>query len=171
MTLSNAPTIAIAITLLFASASAFSKQVVFKPSDQTIATKICLVATTSGIQVAAALASANDINFRQFKSSVACNGLSLSKFAAKYRQDKTSAKVGLSKTATLMANNTNTETQLCLDAVTMGERRARAIHSVTGKVLCNSKDLSDFVSSFNDIDVTIKESTNLRLVGKITMNN
>lgn len=153
-----------------ASASVLSKEVVLKASDQTIATNICLVAATKGMKIAATVASENDINFRQFKSSASCNGLSLANFATKFRQYKASKKVAPKPSIILMANNTDIESQLCLDAVTMGERKARAKHSVIATVLCNHKDLPDFVRSFNNQDVTIKKIANESLEDKIALN-
>ena len=155
----TASTIAIALTLSAASATA--KNVVLKPINEDLATQACLVAATDSMSAAKDLVIANGISFNEFRQTVSCNGMSLRVFANEYgyqnQQDSEEVSVIATRVA-LVAKNTNVESQLCLDAVKMGEDEARSLHSIDAPVMCNGLDLPDFLLSFANQEVEIRNT-------------
>lgn len=150
----SASTIAIALTL---SAAASAKTVVLKPINQNIETQACLVAATQGISAAKELVRANNINFIEFTSTLSCNGMSLSQFARELGTQRKQTSETSTRIA-LVAKNSNAESQLCLDAVTMGEQKARAKHAIDTPVLCNGQNLPVFLRSFKNQDVEVRNT-------------
>lgn len=149
-------TLAVAASLVLVSASAFSKELVLKPVDDKIETQVCYVAATEGLAAAKSLMFQNSINYPNFARTVTCNSMTIAEFAKTYsKQDDTSSKV--TKVA-LVAKNTRIESQLCLDAVVIGEDAARAKYDLYGEVLCNRQKLSTFVSKFDDQEVELRIS-------------
>lgn len=154
----SASSIAIAVTLTLASANTMANKVVLKPIDKTIATQVCYTAATEGLDVAKAIVKENRINFNKFRGTLKCNGLTLVDFTSKYAKKESSAKAETPARVTLVAKNSNVESQLCLDAVSMGEKAARAKYSIKTSVLCNNRDLPSFIRSFKKQNVTIRNT-------------
>lgn len=160
-TLSKALICSIAATFTLASASSMAKDVVLKPINETLETQACYLAATEGLDSAKAIVRKNRLDFAKFKATVTCNGLSLHDFAYEYGKKETTvvAETEQNKTASrvaLVATNTDIASQLCLDAVVMGERAARAKYDVQESVSCNNYDLSTFVRLFDEQEVVIK---------------
>lgn len=153
--LSSVSTLVIATTLSFASASAMAKNVVLKPIDLNLATEVCIAAADEGMVAARALVRANKLNFSTFKATVSCNGLSLREFAETYGEKETESTASRIK---LVPKNENVESQLCLDAVTMGEQAAREKYSIDAPIMCNNRDLGDFVRNFSSQTVLVSNT-------------
>ena len=147
-------TLAVAATLAVLSSSAFAKNVVLKPVNQNIETQACYVAATEGLAATRTLLFKNNLSYASFARTVTCNDMSLAKFAKTYQQQD-EAKSDTVKQIALVAKNSNTASQLCLDAVVIGEDAARAKHDIYGSVLCNRQELSLFVSKFADQEVEL----------------
>ena len=157
--LSSASSIALAITLSLTSVVATANNVVLKPINENIETQACYTAATQGLNAAKELVSKENINFGIFKNSVTCNGLSLVDFAQQYGEQSGEQNAKSEATETrivLVAKNTNVESQLCLDAITMGERAAREKHAIDLPVTCNNLDLADFVRSYKKQEVLVR---------------
>ena len=144
-----------AITLLSAGSSfANTANVTFKPLNESLETQACLTAATEGLSAARKLVRENDINFGIFNKAVTCNGMKLAAFANTYFEQENQ---DAPKVVAIRAKNTNVESQLCLDAVLMGEEQARQKHDLLGvSVICNNKPLSSFVRSMNRDNVVVK---------------
>jgi hypothetical protein len=155
--LSSASTLVIATTLSFASASVMAKNVVLKPTDQKLATEVCIAAADEGLIAARALVRANKLNFSTFKATVSCNGLSLREFAETYGKKQSETEMTASRIK-LVPKNENVESQLCLDAVTMGEQAAREKYSIDAPVICNNRELGDFVRNFSSQTVLVSNT-------------
>jgi hypothetical protein len=160
----SASSIAVAITLTLASTQTLAKNVVLKPSDQSVATLACYAAATESLNAAKVIVRENGINFGIFRDSVKCNGLSLNRFAKKYsvQADNTKPKSEtlpevITRVA-LVPQDANVESQLCLDAVEMGERAARSKHAIRTPVLCNNLNLADFIRSFSQHEVMVRNT-------------
>jgi len=149
-------TLAVAASLVMVSGSVFSKTVVLKPLDEKLETKVCYVAATDGLANAKKLVADNGMNYASYARSVTCNSLSISEFAKTYSKQEESEDE-ITKVA-LVAKNANIESQLCLDAVVIGEDAARAKYDIYGSVLCNGRKLSSFVSRFENQDVELRIS-------------
>ena len=147
-------TLAVAATLVLASGSALAKNVVFKPVNDNFETQVCLTAATEGLAAAKTLVSSNDMNYVSFSRTVTCNDQSIAEFANSHATQEASS--GKATRIALKAKNTNVESQLCLDAVVIGEDAARAKYDVYGEVLCNRRSLSSFVSRYADQEVELR---------------
>ncbi|MDT0593393.1 DUF3718 domain-containing protein [Glaciecola petra] len=150
----------IAMLAAMASASSFcaiaeTQEFKFKAVDQNLETQVCLKAATEGLASAKQLVSENDINFSFFNKTVTCNGESLKSFANLYY--KSAVDVNEPKVVAVRAKNANVESQLCLDALIIGEEQARQKHDLQGvEVTCNDKPLSIFVRKFERQNLTVK---------------
>ena len=144
--------VATAMTLTFATATTMAKTVVLKPLDQNLETQACYTAATQGIDAAKTLVKEHNIRFSLFKNTVTCNGLRLVDFAHEFGEQEEKSGNIVTRIA-LVAVNTNVESQLCLDAVTMGEKKARNKHDIYAPVICNNLNLPDFVRSFKKREI------------------
>lgn len=153
----------ILISAALTSLSSFStiaetQEVRFKAVDQNLETQVCLKAATEGLAAAKTLVSQNDINFSFFNKSVTCNGESIRSFANLYFKSAEEAdEVNKPKMVAVKAKNSNVESQLCLDALLIGEEQARQKHDLQGvAVICNNKPLSVFVRNFERQNLTVR---------------
>jgi hypothetical protein len=145
-----------AISLLFsvAATQSFAKDVRLQPVDENIETTACLTAANEGYQAALRLVRANNIDSEQFSASVRCNGESLRTFAYMYRNNQASDNA---KKVALVAKNKNAASQACLEALTIGKDEALTKYGLKGEnVICNSKDISDFVRTYKSQNVEIR---------------
>jgi len=150
-------TYAAALCALTISNTAFATKVKFEALNDRLATQACIVSATEGLEAAKKLVQSQGVNFNTFKAAVSCNNQSLTAFS---RQYATTAKSTLDdaspvKRIRLVATTTDDASQLCLDAVALGEEEARAKHNFTGPVTCNYKSLSNFVRRFKNKQVEI----------------
>lgn len=149
--------LSLSLSLTVMSANAFASKVEFKKGSNDLETQVCYTAAKQGISAAKRLVQANNMNFNTFKTSVMCNGMSVSIFASKYakaRMGDPSVASQTVKVVALSALNQSPESQLCLDAVTMGEKQARVKHSMrNARIECNGEDISDFLESFKNMKV------------------
>ena len=153
----TASTIAIALTMSAGTATA--KTVVLKPINQNLETQACYVAATESMKAAKELVLASGVSFSEFRKTVTCNDMSLRDFANAYSQETEENSQDNNEKTTriaLVAKNANVESQLCLDAVTMGEQAARALHAINEPVACNGRDLSVFLRSFKNQQVEVR---------------
>lgn len=144
-----------AMTVATASQSfASSENVTFKPLNESLETQACLTAATEGMRATRKLVRENDVDFGLFNKSVTCNGMKLAQFANTYFEQDTTEEP---KVVAIRASNSNLESQLCLDAVLMGEEQARQKHDLHGvSVICNDKPLSSFVRSMTRDNIVVK---------------
>lgn len=131
---------AIATTTIpaFANTSAFTMQ------NENVETQACYTAATQGLDAAKAFLKSNDVNYFVFKETVVCNGMQINEFARKYHRNN--AQRAPLEVVSLNAENQSPESLLCVDAVSMGERKARIKHSMQNvSVRCNGKTITQFL--------------------------
>lgn len=148
-------TLAVTAILTLATSSVFAKDVVLKAVDTNFETKVCFTAASEGLSAAKSLVRQNDLSYGAFARAVSCNGLSIAQFAKQYGEETEITEVKGTRFA-LVAKNRTTESQLCLDAVVIGEEAARDKHDIYGEIICNRQDLSDFVESFENKEVEVR---------------
>ncbi|MFC3094348.1 DUF3718 domain-containing protein [Alteromonas sediminis] len=139
------------------SSTAFASKVKFEALNDGLATQACIVSATEGLEAAKALVQNQGLHFNTFKASVSCNNQSLTAFSRQYAMTAKSTLEDASqnKRIRLVATKTDSASQLCLDAVALGEEAARAKHNFNGPVSCNYKTLSNFVRRFKNKQVEI----------------
>lgn len=153
------PTLATSASLIVLSVNALAKDITLQPVAQNLETKACYVAATEGLTAARTLVSEHGVNFNTFSRSLTCNGMRIDRFAVKYRSQASSEIQEFQPTKiALVAKNSNAASQLCLDAIVMGENEARNKHDLYGPIICNGKDLPRFVNSYQDQEVEIRNS-------------
>jgi hypothetical protein len=152
----NTASIVLIAGLNIAGAQATTSKVIFKPVDQDLATQACYLAAKEGLSAARTLVQNNKLSFNEFRIGLSCNGMTISRFASEYRTEEES-KTGQTRIA-LKAKNSKVESQLCLDAVKMGEKAARAKYDIQESVICNNLELSDFVKTFTKKEATVLSS-------------
>ena len=129
----------------------------FKALDQSLETQVCIMAATEGLDAAKKLVRKKDINFGLFNQSVSCNGKSIKSFAKTYFEEEAQQEISAQKVVAVRAKNSSIESQLCIDAVMLGEEQAREKHGLQGvNVLCNNQPLSVFVYNINKKDMLVK---------------
>ncbi|MGQ8364720.1 hypothetical protein [Glaciecola sp. 1036] len=144
-----------ATALTLATMTASANTVVFKPLDSAFETQACQIAGAQGLEAAKTFIVNQGESYRRFLVSVTCNGVSISTFAKMHK----AAKEEKVQQVALVAKTNTVESQLCMDAVIMGEAQARAKHDVLeAPVLCNDKPLTKFVEKFAKADVVLKDS-------------
>lgn len=157
--LKNVSTLAVAVTLSLGAAETQAKDFVLKPVNQKIETQACYVAATEGLSAVKVLLKQHRESYAIFKHAVTCNGLNLADFAIEYnlnseqvreRFELENTKEPKQRQVSFVATNTNVESQLCIDAVTMGENAAREKHAIQAPIRCNSRRLTDFISTFKN---------------------
>jgi hypothetical protein len=154
-------TLTITATLTLACASSFANEVVFRATDNNLATQTCIIAATDGLEAVRTLVESKDLDYQLYKNSVSCNDMSLRNFAKSFaKQDVIDASSQNKETEVvkLVASTPNKESQLCLDAVMIGESRARARHNIDGPVICNDQYISSFVRNFRNKEVQLLAS-------------
>jgi hypothetical protein len=144
-------------TLFMFTASATSKNVTFEKSNESLETQACYTAAKKGLSATRALVRKNNIDFNHFKHNVLCNGERLTVFAVKHvrsRAGDPSLRKEVVKIVSLSTLDRSIESQLCFDAVMLGEQQAREKHNLRStKLTCNGKELSTFLKSFRNIKV------------------
>lgn len=153
-------TIALSVSLTVSSLSSMANNVVFKPTNNNLATQACYLAATQGMSAVKALVKNEHINFGLFKSVVSCNDLSLTKFANKYQpQIVEETKLVLAPTVALIAKNSSVESKVCLDALVIGEQRSRRMHNLEKyNITCNNQDIKTFVRKYKKQNVVVRNS-------------
>lgn len=142
----------------FASVPESQKKIVLKPVNDQVETQACYVAATQGVDAAKSFLQAKDYSFASFNSSVTCNGISIDQFAEKYavksKANQEAVEQSLSKVKLVAMNNR--ESQLCVDAVLLGEKEARVKHDAINDVIyCNNKTLGSFARSYQDKNIVL----------------
>lgn len=151
-------TIATTALITLASSYTFANDVVFKATDDSIASQACVAAATGGLRAVKDLVIENNINYNDFRSRVSCNSMSLTRFARTYASQNIVSESEEAKApefVRLVAKTQAVESQLCVDAAVMGEQAARAKHNVLDRVTCNGKVLSRFVKTLEDKEVEL----------------
>lgn len=144
-------------TITFASVSQ-SENVVLKPVNDNIETQACYVAATEGVNQAKSFLRANAFSFANFNSAVKCNGIGIADFAEKYsvKNDDTETAVQEELGTFKLVAMDNSASQLCVDAVLLGERKARIKHNALNDVVfCNDKSLGRFTRVFKDKNLSL----------------
>jgi hypothetical protein len=148
-------------TLFMFSASAFSKNVTFEKTDDNLETQACYTAATKGLSATRTLVRKNNVDYNNFKHNVLCNGERLTVFAVKYaraRAGDPSLQKELVKVVSLSTLDRSVESQLCFDAVMLGEQKAREKHNLRStKLTCNGKEVSRFLKSFKNKKVVTNQ--------------
>ncbi|WP_395344672.1 DUF3718 domain-containing protein [Ningiella sp. W23] len=138
------------------SINANANNIVLKTVNNTTETQACYVAATQGIDAAKSFIRANGDSFASFRATVSCNGLSITQFAKKFAEKADTEEVAPTFTQVKLVAMDNDAAQICVDAVVLGEKEARAKHGIkTETVYCNRKSLSRFARSFSNKDVTL----------------
>jgi len=148
-------TIATTALITLASSFTFANDVVFKATDDSIASQACVAAATGGLRAVKDLVIENNINYNDFRSTVSCNAMSLTRFARTYASQNIVSEAEAPEFVRLVAKTETVESQLCVDAAIMGEQAARAKHNVLDRVTCNGKVLSRFVKTLEDKEVEL----------------
>jgi hypothetical protein len=137
-------------TLAFTSSSVFANTVVFEKQADDFETQACYTAATQGIDVAKELLKNNNVSYNGFKNKTTCNGMKIDEFSAKYFNSTFESNQVLPIIA-LTALDQEPESQLCVDAATMGEKQARAKHNLKHvNVKCNGKNISTFLKDLKN---------------------
>jgi hypothetical protein len=141
------------LTLVALNASAFNLK--FEKTGNDLETKACYAAATDGVKAAKKIVRAEGVNYIELSSTLLCNGMKIKDFANKYA--KLQAKSDQAKTVkvvALSAMDRTLESQLCLDAVTMGEKAARTKYNMRNDAIkCNGKDISQFLKTLENTKV------------------
>ena len=126
----------------------------FTSSADNLETKVCMTAAAKGMSAAKALVNKSGLSFHSLNESVTCNGKSIKQFANTYYN-----KPGSPEKATvvsLVAQNNNVESKVCIDALSIGVSKAKAMHNVShGSVMCNGKTIGKFVKDFKKRNAVI----------------
>lgn len=143
--------------------TAQDSKLVLKAIDNNIETQSCIVAASKGLDKAKDLIETNGFNFYSFKKSLSCNGMSLSAFAEQFEENRlANLRSNQSETVStykVIATNQNKESQLCVDALAIGEDAARKKHGLlTESILCNQQPLRWFVKDFENKNLAIEEA-------------
>ncbi|MFT6270540.1 MAG: hypothetical protein ACJAVV_003379 [Alphaproteobacteria bacterium] len=151
-------TIALTLTLSATSLSSMANKIVFKPVNGNIETQACLLAATQGLKAAKIMVKKERVNFNRFKLAVSCNGLSLTEFANKYQPQIAQEVDPQSKPIiTLVAKNN--ESMVCLDALVVGEDKARKQHNVgDDSITCNDQNLKTFLRKYQKENFIVRNS-------------
>ncbi|MCG9760184.1 MULTISPECIES: exonuclease III [Pseudoalteromonas] len=127
------------------STTAFASQVEFTQADASPATKVCAVAAEQGFSAARREASSLGLFISRFSPSIHCNGEDIREFAkAAKRSQKQEKKVEL------IAEKTDTATELCLDAVRHGVNHLRLNNQQVRNLRCNDMPVKQFVKEFRN---------------------
>lgn len=152
-------TILLASALTIFSSGVFANAVSFTKQADDLETEACYTAATQGLASAKSFLRDSNINYTEFRSSVMCNGMSITQFAKKYFNSADNDAQSIEVVA-ISALDQNPESLLCVDAVTMGEKAARAKHGIKlGSVLCNGKEIGRFLKDFENRKVVKTDST------------
>ena len=155
----NRSILALSASLALISSNLVAKEVVLKPLNQNLETQACFVAANESISAAKALIAQNEVNFNTFSERLTCNGMRIERFANKYgKQEQAGGITALPKKVALVAENSDSASHLCIDALTIGENAARTKHQIFGPVMCNGKNLPRFINSYQNRDVEIRNS-------------
>ena len=150
--LALAATLTLSLASLTASAASFTK------ADDKFETNACYAAATKGMDAVKALANEHNVNFRALVASTSCNGLTFQSFAKKHANKPAAPGQEAIRIVALTSKDKNPESQLCLEAVVMGEKAARVKHGMLNQnIRCNGKSISDFSKSFNNIKVVVDD--------------
>ena len=150
----------VSLTILLSVSTFVSAEanIELRPVNNNLETKACYVAATEGLDAAESFLQANDYSFATINNAVTCNGISIARFADKYAVKTNANEAAVEKqlsTFKLVALD-NDASQLCVDAVVIGERAAREKHGITNEaVFCNSKTLRNFARSFKNKNVQL----------------
>lgn len=146
---------------LGASANSTAK-VTFELQDSSIETQLCAIAGEHGLKAARNFAKSKRADYNTLALTVTCNGYSLTNFSKKYATPQFEAPALLQEQAvipvSLVTGKSNPASQLCIDAVTLGESAARQKHGIKNDhVTCNDRPLKTFVASFAKRDIVVDE--------------
>ncbi|MBO1256586.1 DUF3718 domain-containing protein [Alteromonas sp. 5E99-2] len=147
------PTLAIALTFTLVSVQAAAQDVVLKPTNDNLETKVCYTAATESYSAAKRLVRSNGLNFEQFNVGVKCNGVSIKQFANEFANNSSQ------ETAkALVAKNTDNASRACVEAIQIGEKEALAKYNLEGElVFCNFREISDFIRKYDSENVVIRD--------------
>ncbi|GLR72110.1 hypothetical protein [Agaribacter marinus] len=150
-------TLILSAALTFTALSVSANQVEFEKVNNNLETEACYTAATKGMNATKEIVQKSKVSFAVFKNSVMCNGMRINEFAAKYFDKKSSiTEKKTIQVVALSALDRSPESQLCLDAVVMGEKAARSKHNMRNtNVVCNGKSLSHFLKTFKNRKVVL----------------
>jgi len=155
--LSTVVAVSITASCFSASLNAQTKDIVLKPKNDKVETHACYVAATQGLDSALSFIASNEPSIMAHEPPIICNGMSIRDFADKYAENtqaQRSDKDKAEKMFKLVAENE--ASQLCVDAVVLGEKEARKKYGALGEpVYCNEKTLKHFVRSFANKNVIL----------------
>ena len=151
-----ASTLGMAAAMSMISVSTFAVERSFEKGSDDIETQACYAAAIEGMEATKALLEENIIKFNTFKRNVLCNGMKIERFVAKY-SDKSNSEDGeesVVRVVALSAMDRSKESRFCLDAVTLGEKAARAKYKMNDEdIRCNGKSIQNFLRSFDNTKV------------------
>lgn len=149
-------TLGLALSLSLSTFTHMSEaaNVKFKAMDDSFASQVCIVAATDGINSARTLVTKQGHSFKEFAASLTCNGKSLRNFSKSWEADKQTETT--EKQVKLVVKNNNPESQLCLDALVMGEEAARVKYDAKFEnIICNDRTLASFLRQYSNQDVIV----------------
>ena len=133
--------------MAFTSSSVFANTVVFEKQAENFETQACYTAATQGIDVTKELLKDNNVSYNGFRNQTTCNGMTIDKFSAKYF-NSTSDSIQVLPIIALTAVDQEPESQLCVDAATMGEKQARKKHDLeNASIKCNGQNINTFLKN------------------------
>ena len=157
----NLPKIALSALLTIFAINASASDSAFQKSNNNVETEVCYTAAKQGLGAAKRAIKTKGLNYRTFQTSVMCNGLSLPQFASKFAtlRSKGIEQKDTVTVVSISALDRSVESQLCLDAGTLGERAARTKHNLkSADVQCNGKSISNFLKSFRNKKIVSNQS-------------
>ncbi len=141
--------------LLLLSSITFANEQMLVPSDESPYTAICIAAVESDAALSAKM--------EEFAVAIwdiralSCNGLSLSRFAAKYRHDSDPANQGRVRVFAFRESISSNETSLCIAAATSNDEYDRLkdelfdnVRSNITSIYCNSMPLRTFARRYGN---------------------
>jgi hypothetical protein len=153
-------------TLALTSSSVLANTVVFEKQTENFETQACYTAATQGIDVAKELLKNNNVSYKGFKNQTTCNGMTIDRFSAKYFNSTSESNTVLPIIA-LTAVDQAPESQLCVDAATMGEKLAREKHDLKrASIKCNGINISTFLKDLKDHKV-VKTANQSNIVASL----
>ncbi len=127
-----------------------NQSILLKTNSDDFASQACMIAASKGLKAVRTFSLESNINYYAVKNKLKCNGQSLTAFAKTYHKLKTEK----TRTVSVLANDSTAVSQVCVDALVIGEKDALQKHNLVGKtVRCNNESITKFVQKFAGVQV------------------
>ncbi len=144
----------IGLFLVSTAVMASTANVKFKPLDQSLESKVCVVAAQNGFHAAKAQLKKTFDNYIEVMSVIECNGQKLRAFAESYQPAKQTVKqvATVKKSILVKPADDTTESKICAAAVNKGLKAvAGQVRYDVKEVICNGVGISRFVNRHSTI--------------------